>query len=320
MKQLLLLVAVAVAANGFAADTGAKTRVASQLPGLNRTMRAPKVPAPSTDDETSPSITTTLPAAPTDQGVTGFVDIRPTLDLSSTDNTSRFETSVGLGYKFSKDVNVTLEQPFWHNLYTTNPAFNGTLETQLREGHVRLTVANALPASGPFSFGYEARAYYPSRTTWRDNGMVTAVRNIFQVVWTASPVFSIAFQEQLIYHVYSQPFGANGANPSFQNRFVVAPSWSLLGGKLSMGLPVFFDVIRNREGNAPNQKGLLGGLANQWWYTIWINPEIMYNVTKEVQLGVSYYSGDLIKTDLSGFSIGEGLSNGAPQVAMRVTL
>jgi hypothetical protein len=320
MKQLLVLIAVAATANGFGADTGSKTRGASQLPGLNRPVRAPKVPAPSTDDATSPSVTTTLPAAPSDQGITGFVDIRPTYDLSSTDNTSRLETSVGVGYKFSKDVNITLEQPFWHNLYTTNAAFNGPLETQLREGHVRLTVANVLAPAGPFTFGYEARAYYPSRRTWRDNGMVTAVRNIFQVVYTASPVFSIAFQEQLIYHVYTQPFGANGANPSFHNRFVVAPGLSLLGGKLSMGLPIFLDAIRNRAGNAPGQKGLLGGTADSWYWTLWINPEILYNVTKEVQLGVSYYSGDLIKPDFSGLTLGKGLSSGAPQLAMRVTL
>ncbi len=292
----------------------------------------------------APSITTTLPTAPVSK-VTGFLDVRPTYDMSSATNDARLETSIGLGYKFTNDVSITAEQPFWSNITSTGPGGASTGSTMLREGHVRLDVKNLATSGKNISFGYQLRAYYPSREAWRDNGFITQIRNAFYITAQISPAFSITFFEVPIVHVFNRANGPGGVNPSFENRLIVAPELSLMGGKLTIGCPIFFHQIKNREGNLAlaeqqaaeeanagvgrsvatllsQQKAVsgFGGRPDEWWYSVWIGPEIMYNVSKEIQLGVSYDSGELVAADLSKLTVLDGLKNGAPKLAFRMSL
>lgn len=344
MKQSGLILALfATASVAFGAPTKNPAQASVKAAPAQPVLAAAATPTTQGQFTEAPSITTTLPSAPV-SGITGFLDLRPAVDLSSAGNDARLETSVGLGYKFTKDVSITAEQPFWSNINGQGP--NSLTGTIAREGHVRLDVKN-IAKSGIWSLGYQARVYYPSRAAWRDNGFLTQIRNAFYVTAQISPAFSLSFFEVPIVHVFDKSFGPGGVNPAFENRIVIAPELSLMGGKLSVSCPIFFHAFKNRNGDwasaearaaadarvavgpkrsaadiyrsATAVSGFAGG-PDEWWYSLWISPEIMYNVTKEVQLGVSYDSADFLKPDFSAFTPGDAFTKGVPKLAFRMTL
>ncbi len=256
--------------------------------------------------DTAPSVVAAVPApvAPA-SSLIGVLDLRPSYLPGVGGGYS--ENLLEVGYKFNSTYSVSYAQFFNTNIYdpTTGPD----------EGGVRLTLpgsfirtrANKVLQSGDFNLGLQNRLYLPLASAERDNGKITSIRQYFSFNQKVSETLSFTASVIPIAHVYSRAVGVKGsANPAFENRVYLITNINL-SEKLSFSLPLMFHQTKARSA---------AGAANSgaWTFFAWANPELGYQINPNVAVGVGYYSDNLIKADLSGWDVRNGLVNGVAQL------
>ena len=268
---------------------------------------APAAPAPTS----AAVLSETISAPKSDAKIEAAIEFRPSWTTAK--GNSGTENNGELGYSFNKNSYLGYRQQFNTNIYGNADNLNG----QMSDGFVRGDFKDLLVNSRVgLSFGYEPRAYLPTAGTYRDNGGILSVRNYLKLKKTLSTRTSLTLMEIPIFHFYNvSGTAANGANPGFENRVYLVFDWSIVPGKLDFSFPLMLNSVKYRD-YALGAKNS-GATDNQ----VWIYPELDYSVTKNFILGLAYYTdGYLMKPDLSGFTIKEGLESGVAQLVLRAQL
>jgi hypothetical protein len=329
MKYTIVLTGLLVASLSFAAPAKkASTKVKAKTPVAVETktttqaepnkLEAPAPTAPGTTATSTPTsavpaasgTTTTSVAsvqAPTQSKVTGILEVRPTATFFGKDNFTT-ENTVGLGYQFNPDFELGAVQYFDTNLFTSGKS---SLEPLVQDGFVRAKFNN-LYKTDKFTFGYEPRAYLPTAKAARDAGMVTTIRNYLKFAYKASNSVTLTAMELPIIPFYNNAGVGGKANPAFENRVYLIADFDL-GAGFTLSLPLYFHQTKART---------LVGAANsgQWSFFVYTWPELTFAATENVTLGVAYRSENLMTSKFNGFTLGDGLEQGAFQAIMAVSL
>lgn len=262
---------------------------------------APVAPAAGT------SVAPVAAPAKSDAKIVGILDLRPSYLPASGE--FRTENMIEGGYKFNKTVQVTYVQFFNTNLFAPKADERTGVSLSNEGGFIRTRLSKLL-TSGDLTFSMQNRAYLPVRTVDRDRGMITAVRQYLTLNQKISKVVSLTAMEIPILHLYSKSGLGARANPSFENRVYLIGDIQL-SDKLSLSVPVMFHVTKNRDH---------AGKAGATTFFAWINPELGYEVSDNLSVGVGYYSDNLVNGDGSGLSINEGLKAGVFQLVATMSL
>jgi len=248
--------------------------------------------------------------------VIGNIDLRP----SYTSKAGEFHTEnyVELGYQFNPKTQVSAAHNFTTNLYDPQAA-DSSLKLAAVDAYLRAKFNKIWVSSDTkLSLSYQPRFYLPITQANRDAGMLTAIRNYLTL--TQELTDSISFSTVLlpILHVYSRSGsvasdGTAKANPFLEGRVYFVTDFTLTK-KLSLSLPVMFHATRYANFQAGAK------LNNTWGYFMWVFPEIIYALTPQIGVGLAYYSDNLVKEDLSGFTFGEGLEKGITQLVLQASL
>lgn len=253
----------------------------------------------------APNTSVVTASAPSESGVMGFIDLRPS--YSSQIGEFHSENTLELGYKFSNTWNLVYDQEFQTNLY--NPADEGGLNLTAQDGYARLRGADLLKsADETLTLSYELRAFAPTKSSRRDAGMVTAIRNYAKLAKKLSDRVTMTLMEVPIAHIYTRASYNGKPNPSFENRIYLITDVDLTD-KLSLSFPIQWNAqkLRSAEGN--------------WDNFIGIYPEVGYTLTENYSVGAAYYNDtSLMSSDLATFQIGDGLKNGVVQLFFKASL
>jgi len=185
---------------------------------------------------------------------------------------------------------------------------------KVNDGFLRARFNNLWKSSDEkLSFSYQPRVYLPVDSDSRDKGMVVALRNYLILNRNITDDLSVSLMELPIVHLFSQP-GFNGTpNPIFENRVLLIGNASL-SKVISVSVPIMFHAKRNRD----YQQG--AALNNAWAYVLWVNPEVTFTTSANTAVALGYYSSNLVESDLSGFTIKEGLESGVVQLSFQASL
>ncbi len=262
------------------------------------------------------------PAAASGAGFTGNVELRPGVYLGDK-NALRSENQIQLGYKFSPDLEIFGRQELNTNISDANLASSKS-GLDLTAGNLvfGLKLNNLyVNESAGLSFGYEPRVYLPTDQTNRANGMNATLRNYLKVKKSIASNVDVTFMEIPIFHFYNQAgkldpvTGKTFVAPGYENRIYVIFDFAFLNNKLSVSMPFNLNTNFYRTFTAGNDPK-----SGSTQHKLWIYPEITYNVSPHIDLGVAFYSDALMASDLSKFTIGDGINKGVPQLVLRASL
>jgi hypothetical protein len=166
------------------------------------------------------------------------------------------------------------------------------------------------------TFGMRETYIPPTDSVKRDQGYVGSFRTYFKYNHKFSNLVNLDVWDVPIAHVYNRPgviaSGSASANPFFENMFILT-TYINLTQKLQIQLPIIWEYTRYASfANASN--------SGRWLSTFWIWPEVVYNVTPSTQVGIAYYSDNLLKDDLSATTWSNGFSKGIFQALLNVTM
>ena len=239
------------------------------------------------------------------------LDLRP----SWTTNTGEFHTEnyVEVGYQFDPKTTLLYEQDFFTNLY--DPVGSGGLGLLALDGFFRLKRSRLwVDKERAFSLGYEARVLLPTRAKFRNAGMITHFRNYLKLGVGLSKTVTMTLMEIPIFLFYNRAGSGNEANPSYENRLYFITDVTLWNGKITVSLPILFHSTRYRDYQ-------LGAKNNATWsHFLWFYPEALYSLTPNSAVGLSFYTDNLAKADLSGLTLGDGFAAGVFQLVFRLFL
>ena len=250
----------------------------------------------------TPSVTATAPAA--SQGkFYGMLDVRPS--LSTTGNNSFVENAVEAGYSFNSNVRLSYLAAFDNNIAdSSRPGF----VVKMWNGFARMRVRNILVSDDKsLSLNYQGRIYTPNDPNEQAKGHITTLRNYLTVKKTFSPSFSMSLSEVPILHAYSKDAQNNSANKSLFENMMILDATITIAGPVSFYLPVVFNVANFRNVPGAKKSGTQSSL-------LFIYPELGVAINDKHTVGLSYYSSNLVKADLSAFSLGDGLKDGVVQL------
>ncbi len=268
------------------------------------------VPAAATAAAPAATVTASA-AAPAAGSMIGILDLRPSAILS----TGKYYTEnlIELGYKFSPKVAVSYAQFFNTNIFDKDSVAgeNGVSPT-FPGGFIRTRV-NKIYQNGNFDMGLQNRTYLPLLQAERDNGKIATIRQYVNFNQKVNETLSLTAAVIPIAHVYSRATGTSGkANPAFENRVYLIANVNITE-KLSLFMPVMFHQTKARSAAGASNDGA-------WTFFAWINPEIGYQINDNLAVGIGYYSDNLVKSDLSGFDLSQGLKAGVTQVFATMNL
>lgn len=243
--------------------------------------------------------------------VSAFLELRP----SWISDTGRWysENTIELGYRFSPRVSLSYMQFVNTNMYSPGPSTPG-LDPYLSDGAFRLKMNDIwISEDTKTTFSYEFRPLLPTFAPKAEAGMLTTVRNYFKLKHRLSSWFTMAVAEVPMVHVFSHAGYQGAANPLFENMFVWMPEFEI-SSRLTLSMPVFYHLTRfsNYAAGATN--------SGSWTHTLWFWPDLIYALTPNWSVGLSYYSDNLLGSDLSGFNISQGLRRGVFQAVVQATL
>jgi hypothetical protein len=264
-----------------------------------------EVTTTTTTTETESTTTTSTSAIPAETGgsVIGSVELRPS--YQSQIGEFHTENLAELGYKFDPDTFASYRQEFNTNLYQPSKVSEGVDATAM-DGYLRGGVANIWRADD-LSLSWEGRAYVPTNEIKRDQGMLTAIRNYAILNYQLSPAVGFTIADAPILHVYDRA-GANGiANPIFENKLDVGPSFAFTD-RLKLFVPLKLSNLRHRA--------FANGAVNNdaWVHSLQLYPELFYTASENITLGGAYYTTSLIEPDFGGFTLNEGFKNSVTQL------
>ncbi len=275
--------------------------------------------APSTSSTQSPAVvgpaplsTSTTSSAFDGPFITGSIDIRPSYYPDAADSNGvdgiGTQNSVELGVQLSPKVGMAYNQSFNTNVYQAN----GGKDVVAQDGFLRTKVANIWNSPDEtWSLGFENRLYVPTKSSARENGMVTVVRNYLNLTKKFSETLSVTASLVPIVHLYNRAGNGAGvdaaANPAFENRIYLIPTITL-APRLTLSLPIFFHQSLSRV--------YLG--KSKWTFDLWTWPELMYGLTENQSIGVAYVSDPLSTGNDDGALKPTG--GGAFQLVFQATL
>lgn len=277
---------------------------------------APKSIVETRQENSNPAGVTTETVAPTSSRLIGELQIRPS--WGHTANEIHTENIASIGYQFNPNFQLEYTQYFNTNLFGTNGklASEPGLVTDL--GFVRANFRKIWQSANKDThLDFDARMYMPTQPGARGNGFVVASRNIFSLTHMVNSKLALIVQEIPILYAYSQPGDKAGlkANPVFENRLYLIASYDITP-KLNFSFPLMlWGTLHRNFGNNLRSNGM------EFFAGIW--PELLYQVAPTTWLGLSYYSGNLVKADLSDlnfFGKDGGLTQGIAQFVFRQTL
>lgn len=220
------------------------------------------------------------------------------------------ENEAELGWRLSPTASVSYWQEFFTNLSDPTGTQSG-LNPVAGEGYFRAQVEELWSPGSGFFLAYQPRVYAPTDAEQSRAGMVTMLGQglVLRKQLGESVRVSLREMPAVPFHGrsgYQHPDDGLKAVPVFYNELSLELEASALDGKLNFYLALNLDTTHF---------GDLDGAANsgQWEHFLWINPEVTYNVTPEIAVGVGYYSDDgkgLMTPTLGEFQLGESLRRG----------
>ena len=117
---------------------------------------------------------------------------------------------------------------------------------------------------------------------------------------------TVTFSEIPSLWVFDRAGKDGAANPTLENRVYLIADITLAKG-LSLSLPLFFVQTKFSE----FEVGATNNAA--WVFNLSTWPELTYSVSDSLSVGLAYYSSNLVKSDLSELTLGEGLEKGVVQ-------
>ncbi len=248
---------------------------------------------------------------------TANLELRPSVAPST--NAITGEDSIEAGVVFTPDVALTYAQGFATSINDTSvPASERGLSTKLDVGFLRTKVSNiVVDKKLGLSLSYQNRLYVPTRSVDQTAGFIFADRNYVSLKKTLTDSVSLTLSEVLIPMVYEASGRMSGSKPvahaAFENRVYLITDVKFTD-KLSLSIPLMFHQTRYRDFNAAAENN------DRWGYFVWTYPELQYALTDNFYLGAAYYSDNLIKADLSGLALGQGLENGIVQLVLGASI
>ena len=112
-----------------------------------------------------------------------------------------------------------------------------------------------------------------------------------------------------IVHLYSRNGFGGRANPGVENRVYFMAHYTPMKN-LYVGFPL---VLRNTKSRDFQTNG-------SWSHKVYIEPVVMYSLSKQLAVGVQYMSENLVASDFSELTIGKGLETGRTAFILRASL
>jgi len=255
-------------------------------------------------------------AAPSEEKFIGLIELRPTYGPQSgswfTENTVKF------GYQFRKNLSVSYTQYINTNIYS--PFDNDTkgLEVFAHDGFFRMKMKNIWNSpDGTWSFGWQPRIYMPTHASKRDAGMVTIVRNYFDIKKQITDGFSITGTLLPIVHVYDKAGiitdGEAEANPLIENRIYLTADIDIVKN-LTLSIPIMWHLTRYHD----FQTGADDNSA--WSNYLYVWPELVYDIDANFAVGLAYRSENLVRSDFGATDMGVGFEHGVWQAILKASL
>lgn len=241
--------------------------------------------------------------------VSGFLDLRPGMSTTTGDLNS--ENSIGLGTGLSPSTALSYVQEF------NSVNSEGTQDLQMGDGSLRLHLGSLWERKDwNISFSDQVRIYFPTVSQKRDAGMILSIRNYF--IWRMQVSESVAFEfcEVPIVHIYNEDGVVNeagaSANPSFENRIMVGPSFRL-AERITLGATLHFYTQKFRDFDPAAQNN------DEWIPTLFFWPEINFALSSGFYTGFGYRTENLMTTTTGGTTLADGLGTGLFQAIFGVS-
>lgn len=252
------------------------------------------------------------------------LELRPSWQTNSAEYFS--ENTIEGAYRFTQSFGLGYTQEFTNNIFSrTDAPENQGMNLATHEGYFIGKLDPILEnAEKGISLTYEPRLILPTDSECRNAGMITSIRNDLNLTKKFGERVELNFSVIPILHAYSRAGNVGleaeegevdqgQANPVFENRFYLNPVVAL-GQTVKLSIPIKFHATRYRDFNSEAK------LNNQWGYYLWVTPEVNWAVTSDYSIGVSYYTGNLVQDNLSGFNFSEGFRSSVAQLIFRTEI
>lgn len=225
--------------------------------------------------------------------------------------------SADLSYRLTPTNIVGYQQQVFQDLRNAGTLTNGSA-VRVFDGYF-YAQWNELPLSSVYrvTFDFEPRLYLPTDPMKRGPGFLTQARAYFKVRSRVGEQLTFLFMEVPILHLYSRAGSGSGspndpafANPVFENRVYFA----VIATSPDKRWSIYFPVILGSTRYASYAAGAT--LNDSWDHQIWIYPELLFQATDELSVGVGYESRSFIN---SGGMILNALGLGSLQGIVRLS-
>lgn len=233
--------------------------------------------------------------SPSPSKIFGFLDLRPSYAPSS--GSVRSENTVEAGYEFNPEYRLTYVQ--WWN--TTANFYEGIYA---HDGFFRFR-ANRVAGGSKLALNYQARLFLPTFVARQQAGFVGSVFNQLQLAWTVSPEVSVSVSTAPNIPFFTRAANAGRANLAFENLAVASFDWTVFPD-LMVSLPFFF--ISRKARTVEGARG-----SSDWSHLLIFWPEVSYNLTKNVTVGLSYYTDNLVSSSIDALTLDNAFANGVFQ-------
>lgn len=226
-------------------------------------------------------------------GITGFVEIRPSLFVPTEEWYT--ENTASLGYLFKDNIQIDYTQYFNTSLYA--PEASNEFAFSLETSFVRLRLDN-LWESDRLSFDFHPRIELPTNEFFLDTGRLLGLRNDFFLNYQWTPQFKVTLREVPILLLNTETGywiddESAAANPIFQNRVYLEANWQITEA-LGLYFPFIYQTTRFGRFDVDPEFEVQVGLNEQWVYELYIWPELTYALSPNFYIGLSYMSGNFL--------------------------
>ncbi len=254
------------------------------------------------------------PAGPPKSKFFGTIDLR----AEYYPNNAAYDTSnfLQLGYQINPKLLISWYQGFDtnidHTLLYGQKAYG--LNAIWDQGFLRTRVNKIWESEDKtLSFNYESRVYAPTLFADASAGNITRFYNAFKLIKKANDALTFTGVLVLMPDIFGVPgTAAFGPNPAYENRYYFVTDIQF-SQKWSLDFPILLYQTKYREYGTTAQSGA-------WNYLLYIWPELDYAVTDNFTLGLAYISGNMVKPDFSGFTIGDAFKVSTVQFVFTTTL
>lgn len=237
--------------------------------------------APNPELETGEgSITGTLPP-PRATKLEGYVELRPS--WVPNDSAVRLENNVYFGPRFSNGWLLAYRQEFQNDL-----AGGQGRDITLGDGWIEYSAYPAVQR-GPFTVNAEFHGIVPVASAATETKLVAGARTYLEGMVAVLPRVGLFSRLMPRWNVYGsgQP---TADRILFENQFEIGPYANFFSDKLTLRLLARWTLGRIQA---------VGGAA-QWQHQLQLTPEVRYQFSPQLVLGLGQCSGSMIESDFGG--------------------